>query len=261
MRQMTTRCSLVIRLSDGYTGRPPATSAVGVSLQGSMRKPIAKPGGVWVFTDLDGPEATVVLSSAIYREQRLLVRLDELSPLEPVAAVSLLPGPAYPLPSGTTIVQAVITDRAGSPVANERVEADLMLPQASRGRLVADAESGRSDIEVLKTGVLGEGDYYRLNGRDNAHGQVVQILEPLDGVRKYRLANPLTAQASRGDLLMPHFKTTTDNEGRLWMAFRQPMPSDAFEFFLALPDREGQTPIGITLNASVLNQTAIVIEG
>ncbi|TYP79677.1 hypothetical protein [Paenibacillus methanolicus] len=260
MRTITTRCSLVIRLSDGFTGRPPASSAVSLSVEGSARKPIVKSDGMWIFTDLEGAEVTVIIESAVYRRQKARIRLDELSPLEPVVAIALVPGGAYPLPSGTTILDAAVTDRSGAPLAGERVEAEVALAQASRGRLVADASSGSREIEVLKNGAIGVGDYLRLSGRDNTSGQVVRILEHRDGVRKYALELPLAMEANRGDQLLPHLKQSTDERGRIWMAFRQPMPSAPFEIFLNFPDLESQTPISITLNASVLNQADIRLE-
>ncbi|MFC4101935.1 hypothetical protein [Paenibacillus xanthanilyticus] len=260
MRTMTTRCSLVIRLSDGFTGRPPASSAVHLSVEDSARKPIAKPDGMWIFTDLTGPEVTVIIDSAVYRRQKTRIRLDELSPLEPVVAISLFPGSAYPLPVGTTILDAVVTDRSGAPLTGSLVEVDIAFAQASRGRLVGDAVSGSREIEVLKNGAIGVGDYLRLSGRDNTPGQVVRILEHRDGVRKYALERPLATDANRGDQLLPHLKLLTDERGRLWLAFRPPMPNSPFDIFLRFPNIASQTPIGITLKPSVLNQAEIRLE-
>ncbi|MFB9329096.1 hypothetical protein ACFFSY_24435 [Paenibacillus aurantiacus] len=261
MRTISTRCSLVLRISDGFTGRPPSPSAIGVSLLGQTRKPIAKPGGLWVFTDLDGLEVTVIVASAQFIEQKLRIRLDELSSLEPVVPIALLPGPAYPLPTGTTVLEALIRDRAGNLLIDERVDADITLPQTARGRLVAGAAAGMNEIEVMKSGVISPGDWYRISGRDQAaSGQLVRILELRDGVRQYRTANPLLAQTTRGDLLLPHMKSATDGRGRLRLVLGQPLPNEAFEIFLSFPDREDQTPIGITLKPSVLNQADICLE-
>lgn len=95
--------SLIVGLTDSFTGKKPVTSQIMVSVEGSA-PPVRKKEGYYVFTNLDRDVVTVIVVSPVYQQVKKRVVLSELDNKEPFLGISLLPGRLYPNRDGATIV-------------------------------------------------------------------------------------------------------------------------------------------------------------
>ena len=104
------RVSAVCRLRDGFTGRPIPLGAASCSLDGRRLRPVEKPGGYLILTDLPPGRHLLVLRAAGYQEERTELETGERI-LE--TDVTLKPGAGYPLPPGAARLELPRTGSSG----------------------------------------------------------------------------------------------------------------------------------------------------
>ncbi|WP_219837886.1 hypothetical protein [Paenibacillus sp. R14(2021)] len=232
-----TRCSLVLLLRDGFTGSRPDPSSVTVHVKGLSIKPIIKPDGLWIFTNLADEPITIVVDSLIYCRQTLEVMPSKLNKLEPVVAVSLMPGRAYPLPpSAVTLTVSTVT-ASGQPLKGVTGQAVLCDERGARARLSADALPGMADIETIPLlGKIAAGDAYELRSREGTVIARCVIGANGSDSRKFKLAAPLAKPAAKGSFMIPVIQASSDQIGELRFVFRPPVQG-SFEVELLLSYR------------------------
>ena len=117
MEQLSTRLSLAVSLVDDYTGRQPSGN---VEIALDSKRALVNPSGYHLFLDVADGEYTLNVQDEYYFGQEHEITL----PLsgEPVTALTLKPSPAYPFPSGATLIRGIVRDTAGNPVPRATVE-------------------------------------------------------------------------------------------------------------------------------------------
>ncbi len=95
--------SLIVGLTDGFTGKKPETSQLHVAVEGAA-SPVRKKEGYYIFTNLDSDIVTVIVNSPEYQQVKKRVVLSELDRQEPFLGIRLQPGRAYPNRVGATVV-------------------------------------------------------------------------------------------------------------------------------------------------------------
>ncbi len=90
-RKITTRLSLVVALTDNYTGKQPIGD-VKVLFEGHQLEAIKNHSGYYLFLNLPDGEYTVRVESEYYFESKAIVKISNSEPLEPlVVNITLLP--------------------------------------------------------------------------------------------------------------------------------------------------------------------------
>lgn len=100
------KVSLALLPVDDLTGQIITGSMVRVYIKEENIPAIRKPDGYHVFCDLPGSEAEICLEGPLYQKQMLRLPIGQGEPK--VYQVRMLPGIAYPLPPGTTVVSGVL---------------------------------------------------------------------------------------------------------------------------------------------------------
>ena len=100
------RVSLALLPIDDFTGRIIQGSRLRVYLKEENISSIRKQDGYHVFCNLSGSEAEICLEGPLYQKQVLKLPIGQEKPQ--IYPVRMLPGTAYPLPEGTTIVSGTL---------------------------------------------------------------------------------------------------------------------------------------------------------
>ena len=132
------KVSVALLPIDDFTGRIITGSQLHVYAGRENMTSIRKADGYHVFCDLSGSEAEICLEGPLYQKQILRLPIGQDEPK--VYRVRLLPGSAYPLPPGTTIVSGVLA--AGSVIR-------LFFPGQKKGyKLLQDYDPGMQGEEI-----------------------------------------------------------------------------------------------------------------
>lgn len=102
------KVSLALLPIDDFTGRIIKGSKLRVYLKGENISSIRKQDGYHVFCNLSGSEAEICLEGPLYQKQTLKLPIEQEK--SQVYPVRMLPGIAYPLPKGTTIVSGMLPE-------------------------------------------------------------------------------------------------------------------------------------------------------
>ena len=142
---------MAVSLVDNYTGEKPVV-AVSVTLKGESYKGIKNPSGYYVFLNIPIKAYVVQVRSDYYFDNDFPAALtppapgdlfsDRLKKLKQV--IPLDPNPAYPFPSGATLIRGIVNDQAGNPVASAAVtivERGLTAQTTSKGEYVVYLKS------------------------------------------------------------------------------------------------------------------------
>lgn len=123
---------LVIRLVDRYTKQDPF-GILSVGLGEQMIKPLAKPGGFYVFYNLIADSIakyTITVDSEYYlperREDIKLWAQDDKNPAP--AEIELTPAPNYPFSGTATLIRGLLQDPDGMPIREATFKASLSTP-------------------------------------------------------------------------------------------------------------------------------------
>lgn len=234
-----TRCSLIICCIDAYTGKPPLSSAIFVTIAGLNRQPIRKSGGIFVFTDLELERCEAVISSPFYVEQTVTVDLKKLERNNPVIYIPLYPGPNYSLPERVTGIHGRVESYTGKPAAQLEVMAIICWPSAAVTRLGQEqAEAGSIQLHLgMASGKLAVTDRYLLKSKTEQHEEIIQIHQLAENGRTATLAAPLVHSYQRGDVFYPVTTTLSDQAGVFTLPFRHSAP-DTFTVQLVFRDQD-----------------------
>jgi hypothetical protein len=217
--QMKTRISFVVCLKDSFTSEAPIGNQITVYVEGIRSKPIVKPNGSYIFSDL--PEGQYRLH--VQAEHYFAESIDFLAGTSnSVEYVSLLPLPSYPFKQGDTLMRMVLKDDKGLPIQDAHLSATVQTEDCVRARLAQDkAEKGADEITVSAlTGKMGVGDRFMIQGRSAKAGEEsLQIVQVLEYNKRFRLDQPLTRSYSRGSLLLPIVQARSTQRGEVVLAF------------------------------------------
>jgi hypothetical protein len=221
-----TRCSLVVRTIDAWTGRSVSGSDLQVYLDGIGSKPIRTSDGSFAFLDVGQPECELVILSSTYLEERLTIDLSTLPSVSPVVVVSLLPSRLYPAPPAGTGVELAVRDSSGRPLAGVSVAALVDDEGAVRGRLADDqAVAGATSLRYVPGSVrLQEGDVVALREKEGSLPEWCRIRSADTGECRLELGAPLARAWKRGTRLLAAALTRSDRDGSVIVPFRGRLP-------------------------------------
>ena len=226
-RTFVTRCSLVVRPIDVWTGFTPSASSIRVSLTETERKPIRTSDGSYAFLDYAGRTCTLVISSITYLEYRREIELPEDGTEPPILTVSLLPNRTYLPPAAATGLIVKVCDEAGLPLQGAQLSAYIDDESAVRGRLVeedADGEGNRIRISHRVT-KLSPGDSFVIKDREGTVTEWNAMVDWQGDPSVIGLERSFQRKWSRGTKLLAAVKSTSDKNGVAVIPFRGLLPS------------------------------------
>lgn len=94
--------SLVVLAIDDFTDRVITGSGIRMVTEEGGKRSIRKADGYHVFCDLPAQEITICVEGPMYQKQQIRVKPDGG---KQIVRVRMIPGPAYPIPGGTTCVR------------------------------------------------------------------------------------------------------------------------------------------------------------
>ncbi|NPV90576.1 MAG: hypothetical protein HPY50_07385 [Firmicutes bacterium] len=215
--------SLVVCLIDDYTGEACKRGKFSLTLEDKVvRRPVPKPEGYYVFTDLPGGSCRLSIRSDIFFEETLDVNLDAIDDPEGVLYVSLRPRSFYPFPEGAALIRGGLRDEEGRPAGGVRVRAVMLSENSARARVSRDGcGAGEREIGVANaSGIISVNDIFLLKEKSGEEAEYIQVAGAVKEEGRYRLAEPLKSECGAKTLLLPVVDTRTDERGELAVYFR-----------------------------------------
>lgn len=205
----------VLRVLDGFTGKPPSPSAIHLFVDGTAYRPIVKDGGYYVLKGLVPGEHQLVLQGAFYQDERLTVTVgagyQEL-------LVTMKPGTRYPFGRSITTLTVKVQDKKG-PLPNQRVW--------------ISAKNSLAELKIAQDGVKAGDEAARLFCSEVTKSMPIpcdlmlmdagkcEIIR-LEDLEEGRFASPLRFDHKRGCPLYPVQIYTAGESGRIRAVFREP---------------------------------------
>lgn len=236
--RLHTRAALIVQLRDAASGGPPVDPMPAVRLAGVPKLPYPKPGGLFVFGDLDPGDYQLEIDSLYYF--RIVNTVSVAADSNVIVPVTLTPLPSYPFRAGDTLLRMIVREADGSPCAGAKVTAAVLSEEASAYRLAQD-EAAAGDMELAVspgTAQLGPGDRFTLKARGASIGETVEVTAA-DTFKSLSLASPLLHTYPRGSLLLPVFATASTDRGEAVVICRG-CRSKTFQLSLALSSKDGR---------------------
>ncbi len=210
--------SAVFLLRDGFTGRALNGNTACCRLDGApLRKPVWKPGGYLVLTDLlPGPHSLRVTGTG-YQDEAVSFVISEGKPM--TDTVTLKPGLGYPFPAETVNVRLLLR-RGELPAAGEQLWLGI-LPR-TRLKLAQDkAEAGDASIHLYcdgnASGLPVPGHFLMLDRKKPELVYLHSVSEETG-----RFTEPLAFPHPRGTELIPMQTYVTDEKGGLLVRMQEP---------------------------------------
>lgn len=209
---------LVLRVLDGFTGRPPAPSAIRWTLDGQACRLIAKADGYYVLLGLTPGEHELVLRGGHYMDERLTVRGDGAGYQE--LLVTMKPGARYPFGQAVTWLTLRLRHK-GKPLPGQRVWIAPRSPQAelriAQDVIKAGETTGRLFFPESVRAIALPRDLLLLDGARTEVCRLEELEEPC-------FAAPLRFEHKRSCCLYPAQCHTADDAGVIRAVFREALP-------------------------------------
>jgi len=235
---------LVLRVLDGFTGRPPTPSAIQWVLDGRSCRPISKADGYYVLTNLSPGSHELVLRGGSYLDERLTIagggECQEL-------LVTMKPGSRYPFGRAVTWLTLHVRQKkqtlpgqrvwlaARSALVELRIAQDVIKAGEMEGNLFFP--------ESVKTMVLPR-ELLLLDGGRSEICRLEELEQP-------RFAQPLRFDHKRSCRLYPAQCHTADEMGVIRAVFREPVPiemlAEGREKCVSLELKAGENEAEITV--------------
>ena len=212
---ITIHASAVCRVRDGFTGRGMESAGLLCTLDGISCRPVWKPGGYLVLTNLPHGPHRLRLRGRGYQEEWVELDVDggtrELD-------ITMKPGPDHPLRGSMTWLTLEVTE-GKVPAAGRQLW--LAVPAGPEIKIAqTKAEVGDTQTRLFCKGSISPtvpGSYLISDGADSE----IVSLRSLEG-ETGTLAAPLLRSHGRGRLLLPAQSYHTDARGNLTAAFSGP---------------------------------------
>ncbi|MHA6485336.1 hypothetical protein ACX1C1_25925 [Paenibacillus sp. strain BS8-2] len=217
------RCSLVVRTTDVWTGRPAASSSVRVRLKDGFTSPLRTSEGSWAFLDLKASLCEIIVESSIYLPCTIQVNLATLHASNPVVELFMLPSRTYTPPAAATGITRRLIDGNGKPLANIQVFAYPEDDQTARGRIIDEEVPAGSEMLSCLAGTtkLLNGDALVVRGKGGAGAEWFRVSPEEDGESvRLRLDRPTSGSWRKHQLLLPGAAAVSDHDGWIVLPFR-----------------------------------------
>lgn len=206
-----THLSKVILLRDAFSEETVA-NGIRIQVPGQNKKPVMKPGGYCLFLDMGQEEFEIEVLSAVYQRRR--VRLVPDRGEEP-EEIFLYPSSAYPVKSGTVMVQGTVR-----PGMSLDFHMEKGVPEC---RLIQDCQKGDTEISIfIKEGIGARRNWY-IRDKEKQTGEYLRIKESAAELQRSGLQMPLRNSYRKKDTaIYPSYACIADEEGSFCLLLRYP---------------------------------------
>ena len=253
--RLATSCSLALRLVDAYTGTAPLQAGLQLTLVGTARKPLKKPDGFIIYTNIPDGVYSFELISRYYFP---VIQQMELGGDDPYRVITLFPNASYPFGQRATYIRVSLLDERRNPVSGVTVDAVCTSEDSAKAQLSQETNSGENIIQLANIkGKVTEGDTFLIKDKGNSAyvGEYCSIAREIDGFRTFKLEEPLKSTFVRGASLYYSFHTQSDSSGEAVIPFRNP-PSSLFEVQLVFKWKD----ITLSKEVALKEQQAFLLE-
>jgi hypothetical protein len=214
--------SFAVCLIDSYTGAPALSSEHNVVLTDMTVKPIIKPNGYYVFTDLPIQPYEICVQSKQFIEERTIVSLESINMNDPIIYIPLTPNTLYHFDEETTTIVALLQEESGAPVPSVRVRATVTADECAKAKLAQEIiDKGCTQISLAQmTGKVNIGDRFLLKCPTGNCSEYCRVMTINETTRSFRLEHPLMHTYEKGALLFPVIETLSDHKGETIVFFK-----------------------------------------
>jgi len=194
-----------------------------VALEEVPRKPLIKPDGCFVFTDLKEGTYRLKITPEYYLKEYRVITLSEQGSSFPALNISLKPTFSYPYFSGATCCLASLR-KDGKKAAGIRVRGTVLQESCAMARLAQDrAAGGEINIFLNKNGIIPVGDCLQIHAKESGATEYCYIAAIDYETNSFRLSSPLQNSYRRGDYFLPVrlfiFLEESIKRGTNWVVF------------------------------------------
>lgn len=216
------KVSLVVHLSDAYTGKEPIDPTITVQLSGHYTKPYRKNRAVYIFENLKDERVTVHINTQWYGSSETEVELSAFGANWPILYMRLRPSTDYPFQPSATLVRGVVADRSGKPICDATIEAyplDVYCAKARIAEPLTNAQAREVPLVAL-IGTIQSGETFAVwDMEKQAVAEMVTIADKRDERDLFSLVAPLEHAYTRGTPLVPVISGKTDEKGQFVIPF------------------------------------------
>jgi hypothetical protein len=257
--KIKTSFSFAVCLIDSYTGAPALGSEHNVFLMDLNVKPIKKPNGYYVFTDLPIQSYEVCVQSKQFIEERIAVSLESIDMNDPIICIPLTPNTLYHFDEETTMIVALLQKQDGNPAVSVRVRATVTANECFKAKLGQDiSDQCTTQISLAQvTGKVNIGDRFLLQSSTANTSEFCRVMAINETTRSFKLEHPLVHTYEKGALLFPVLETQSDSKGELivyFKYFRVKSIGVTLEFIYAIQNEVRE----LTLDSSTLLNLGII---
>lgn len=206
LQKIHIRLSKVILLRDAFSEET-VTNGIRIRICGTGKKPVAKPGGYWLFLNMGQEAFEIEIESPIYQTGRIRLAPDQGEETE---EVFLYPSGAYPVRPGQTMLRG-----SAGPGTVIRFHLEEGVPE---GRLIHDGKKGDREIAVFMRETAGVRRKWYIWDKEQQNGEYLQIREIAGESQKCTLLQPLKYDYRKKDTALRRaYQCAADEEGRFFL--------------------------------------------
>lgn len=228
--------SAVLKITDQFTRRPVSAHPFRFAVDEELFKPIYKPGGYFVFTDLSHGIHKITMESQIYENRTINVVVSENAAEYEMLHFMLNPSPAYPFNITVTSICGCLCDNE-KPLSNQ----PFCLLTGKEAIKIAqdDADAGCGLLKLFVAtahGRLSVPSLLFIQDKKQEQQEFCVLTSRDENTRAYKLEQKLRFSHIRGTLLLEAIEYRTDLSGNFFAAFTMPPIKEASIDFILPQD-------------------------
>lgn len=217
--QIKSTFSFAVMIVDSLTGSPPKENGIEVELVNIPQKPVRKLDGIYVFSNIEHDDYTVLIKSKNYYEEFISITAESLFSNQNIVLVSLNPKPNYTFSNQTTLIRCMLQNSNGQLVSDANIVAKVTNLSGPFVQLDQEKiEEGKKDIVL--SGKVFKGDTYYIRDRKHSQTEFCRIYEMIHGLNQYRLEDKLQLSYHRGATFLPVIHSRSTNRGEVSLPIR-----------------------------------------
>lgn len=217
---METHISMIFKIMDRFRKRPLLAVEAGIYINGHRQRPLYKPGGYFIFTDLNPGETCFQILAPAFQQEVLTVLIPAPGKGYLHSHLLLNPSPAYPFGSEVTTVKGRLW-REQRPYAYEHF---YLIPGAGGEVMKVAEDKGEAGNTRLRLFAavperqLSFPGKYLLKDKDKGKGEVCLITRKDSQKGMFLLEKELQFSHVRGTPLVEVIECRTEDDGSFFAA-------------------------------------------
>lgn len=213
---MYTCISVIFKITDSYKKRPLSAHEAVFRAQGMILKPLFKPGGYFVFTDMTAGKTCFEIASHFFQQETIAIDVPEAGNGYVLKHIMLNPSRKYPFGGNATIAAGTLLHN-GVPL---KVKQFYIVHGSEGGELMKIArdrtQPGDNSLKLFVTvperrlSIPGK---YLINDREETKRELCLITNGSDRDGLYPLERPILYEHPRGTPLTGVTECSTTSDG------------------------------------------------